>query len=50
MIYDKQLQASHCSEATSWTGRWFSPKGDRSWRVWACGRHLEGLTGLRQYR
>jgi hypothetical protein len=26
-------------------GRWFSPKGDRWWRVWSCPDHLEGLWG-----
>jgi hypothetical protein len=33
----------------AWTGRWFSPKGDRWFRVWACPEHLEELTGLRQF-
>jgi hypothetical protein len=33
----------------SWTGRWFSPRGDRWWRVWACPDHIEGLTGLREF-
>jgi hypothetical protein len=45
MVYSRQMQATHCREAPSWTGRWFSPKGDRWWRVWACPDHLEGLTG-----
>ena len=49
MLYDRNLQATHCCEAPSWTGRWFSPKGERWWRVWACPDHLEGLTGLREY-
>ena len=49
MIYDKQLQANHCPEPPSWTGRWFTPKGDRWFRVWACPDHLDGLTGLRQF-
>ena len=48
MVYDHNLQATHCREAPSWTGRWFSPRGDRWWRVWACPDHLEGLTGLRE--
>ena len=30
LIYSKQLQSTHCSEAPSYTGRWFSPRGDRS--------------------
>ena len=49
MVYSHQLQATHCRETPSWTGRWFSPKGDRWWRVWACPDHLEGLTGLREF-
>jgi hypothetical protein len=42
------LQATHCWESPSFTGRWRSPKGDRWWRVWACPDHLERLTGLRE--
>jgi len=49
MVYDGTMQADHCAEQPSWTGRWFSPKGDRWWRVWACRDHLEGLTGLREF-
>ena len=49
MVYSRQLQATHCHERPSWTGRWFTPKGDRWFRVWACPDHLEGLTGLRQF-
>ncbi len=49
MIHDRQGQATHCYEPPSWTGRWFSPSGDRWWRVWAYPEHLEGLTGLRQF-
>ena len=33
MIHDRQGQAAHCMEAPTWTGRWFSPRGDRWWRV-----------------
>jgi hypothetical protein len=33
MVYSKQLQATHCAGAPSWTGRWFSPRGDRWFRV-----------------
>ena len=29
ILYDRNLQATHCRETPSWTGRWFSPKGDR---------------------
>jgi hypothetical protein len=48
MVYTKQLQATHCRQPPEWTGRWFSPRGDRWWGVWACPEHLDGLTGLRQ--
>jgi hypothetical protein len=33
----------------AWTGRWLSPKGDRWWQVWACEKHTDELTGLRQF-
>ena len=49
MVYSKQLQATHCRGAPSWTGRWFSPRGDRWFRVRACTDDLEGLTCLRQF-
>jgi hypothetical protein len=49
MIHDRQLQANHCPETPSWTGRWFSPRGDRWFRVWACSDHLDSLTGLREF-
>ena len=26
-------------------GRWFTPDGDRWWRLWSCADHIEGLTG-----
>ena len=31
-------------------GGWFSPRGDRWWRVWSCPDHIEGLTGLRGFQ
>ena len=43
MVYDHNLQATPCAEAPAWTGRWFSPRGDRWWAVWACPDHLDGL-------
>ena len=49
MVHDRQGQATYCSEAPSCTGRWFSPRGDRWWRVWACPDHVDGLTGLREF-
>jgi hypothetical protein len=33
MVYSRQMQATHCHETPSWTGRWFSPKGDHWWQV-----------------
>ena len=36
MIHDRLGQATHCAETPSWTGRWFSPRGDRWWWVWSC--------------
>ena len=47
MVYSRQLQATHSHETPSWTGRWFTPKGDRWFRVWAWPEHLEALTGVR---
>ena len=42
MVYSRQLQATHCRERPSWTGRWFAPEGDRWRRVWACQAHWTG--------
>ena len=48
MVYDHNFQATW--EETTWTGRWFSPKGDGTWwRVWSCEDHPEGLTELREF-
>jgi hypothetical protein len=44
IIHDRQGQATHYMETPTWTGRWFSPRRDRCWRVWACANHLGGLT------
>ena len=49
MVYDHNLQATHCDERPAWTGRWRSPRGDRWFIVWACPDHLDGLTGLREF-
>jgi len=49
LVYSRQLQSTHCQEAPAYTGRWFTPKGDKWFRVWACHEHLEGLTGIRQF-
>jgi hypothetical protein len=27
MVYSRQLQATHCAETPSWTGRWFLAQG-----------------------
>jgi hypothetical protein len=39
MVYSQQLQATHCRQAPAWTGRWFSPRGDRWFRVSVIGKH-----------
>ena len=26
LVYDGTMQADHCAEPPSWTGRWFSPR------------------------
>jgi hypothetical protein len=49
VVHDDKLQAGHCPQTPSWTGRWFPPSGDRWWRVWACPDHLDELTGLREF-
>ena len=49
MDYNRQMQPTYCDETPSWTGRWFSPKDDRWFRVWAFPDHLDGLTGLREF-
>jgi hypothetical protein len=49
LMYSQQLQSTHCAGRPTWTGRYFTPKGDRRFRVWACPKHLEGLTGLREF-
>ena len=37
MVHDRQGQATHCREATTFTGRWYSPRDDGTyWRVWSC--------------
>jgi hypothetical protein len=47
-VCDHNLQATHCVESPTGTGRWFAPSGDRWWRVWSCPDHLDGLTRLRE--
>lgn len=50
MLYDRNLQSTHCRDEPRFTGRWLSPRGDGQWfRVWACPEHLEGLIGLREF-
>ena len=48
-VYDRNLRSTHRVETPTWTGRWFSPAGDRGWRVWSCPDHLDGLTGLKEF-
>ena len=49
LVYDGTMQADHCSEQPNWTGRWFSPSGDRWWRVWRYPDHgrADGVEGVR---
>ena len=50
MVYDHNMQATHCAESPTWTGRWFSPRGDKWWPVWACPDHskwADGPAGVR---
>ena len=49
MVYDHNLQSTHCTDQPTFTGRWFSPRGDRWWRVWSCREHLDGLTGIWEF-
>jgi len=50
LVYDHNLQGTHCLEAPAFTGRWHSPRRDGQWwRVWACSDHLEGLTAVREF-
>jgi hypothetical protein len=49
MIYSRQLQATHCHDTPSWTGRWFSPRGDRWWRV-CLSRPSRGIVGAEGVR
>ena len=49
MVHDRQGQATHCLQPTTFTGRWYSPRDDGTyWRVWACAEHLAGLTAVRE--
>ena len=47
MVYSKQLQATHCYEATEWRGRFTDAKG-KVHRVWACEGHAGELEGARR--
>jgi hypothetical protein len=43
------MSAETCAGRPTHIGRWHFPRGDGWWRVWACARHLDGLTGIRQF-
>jgi hypothetical protein len=50
MVHDYEGKA-HFAEVTTFTGRWYSPRNDGTyWRVWSYSDHLEGLTGVREFR
>ena len=47
MVHGYKGQAAHCAQPTTFTGRWYSPKYDGTYRrVWACADHLEGLVAI----
>ena len=48
IIFEHNLQATHCRGSVEYYGRRFAPSGTRWWRVAACAAHTEGLTGLRR--
>jgi hypothetical protein len=48
MVYDHNLQATHCAEPRAWDWPLALTEGDRWWAVWSCPDHREGLTGLRE--
>lgn len=49
LVYSRQLQSTHCTSPPANTGRWFTPNGDRCFRVWSCAEHLKGLTGIKEF-
>jgi sugar phosphate permease len=50
MIYDRNLQSTHCRDEPAFTGRWHSPVRDGTWwRVWSCADHVGGLTAVREF-
>jgi hypothetical protein len=42
IVHDRQGQATHCLETTTFTGRWYSPRHDGTW--W-CGAVPTTLMG-----
>jgi hypothetical protein len=49
LVYDRNLQSTHCAEAPTYSGRWNSPRHDGQWwRVWSCADHVDGLTSVRE--
>jgi hypothetical protein len=50
LVYDRNLQSTHCAESPTYSGRWHSPRRDGQWwRVWSCADHLNGLTAVREF-
>ena len=45
ILNDRNLQPSHCPDALTRTGRWFSPLLAS---VWSCEAHTDRLTGLKK--
>ena len=50
LVHSKQLQATHCREEPTYTGRCYCPRDDGTyWPVWSCPEHLGGLTGIKEF-
>ena len=51
LLYDRNLQSTHCLEQPTFTGRWHSPRGDGQWwRVLELPRPLERADGRARVR
>jgi hypothetical protein len=49
MVYDHNLQATHCADAPRWTSPTALAEGRPLVGGVACPDHLDGLTGLREF-
>jgi hypothetical protein len=48
IVYDPNLQSTHCAETPTYSGRWHSPQTAR-WRVRSCADLVGGLTAVREF-